>query len=179
MLPTQGQVRHSSFSPFIRCKNTPRCSSPEFTELSGGFHHNNRVLTFSIVHIGPETHFVSKNWWIESSGVNNKTVAVPHFLVNFWEVSDFPDKWSIAISASGVIFLCQLCSGQLLLQLLHLYLLLAAFLLQADNPLVQLPRDQVALLALQVWNLHNVTWSVLTVRACYCQTSWGPPGVLC
>ena len=142
MLPTQGQVRHSSLSPFIRCKNTPRYSSPEFTSYRGVFIRPS-VLTFRIVHIGPETHFVSKNWWIESSGVDNKTVTVPHFLMNFWEVSDFPDKWSIAISASGVIFLCQLCSGQLLLQLLHLYLLLAAFLLQADNPLVQLPRDQV------------------------------------
>ena len=100
-------------------------------------------FTFSIIYIGSQAHFVPKSWCVEPLWVNNKTVAVPHLLMNLRKVSNFPNEWSIAISASLIIILVQLCPGQLLLELFNLDLLLVALLFQADYLLVQLPTKSI------------------------------------
>ena len=38
--------------------------------------------TFSVIHIGPQAHFVPKHRGVKPLGVDNKTVAVPHLLMN-------------------------------------------------------------------------------------------------
>ena len=83
-------------------------------------------FTFSIVYIGPQAHFVPKSWCVEPLWVNNKTVAVPHLLMNLRKVYNFPNEWSIAISASLIIILVQLCPA-------HVFLLRACCLTDTES----------------------------------------------